>query len=208
MSEDQFSGDFNVMLLIDNTARKVPITKIDIDTPYLKGQVEEQFLPDAAYDLIIGNVPGARAADDPDPSWQGHVKEECAVTMRSQAKKAGERIPLKVPGNKESPVVDREKLEQMQCDDESLQKYWERNVVVVRGQAENSFEVKGGVLYHVYKHPYVDSGKPLEASYGSCAVEKSNNGTSSWIYHERSHGNKKRLIRFKVHSIRQVFKET
>ena len=30
VSEDQFTGDFNVMLLIDNMARKVPITKIDI----------------------------------------------------------------------------------------------------------------------------------------------------------------------------------
>ena len=49
VSEDQFTGDFNVMLLIDNTARKVPIAKIDIDTPYLKGQVETQCLPDAKY---------------------------------------------------------------------------------------------------------------------------------------------------------------
>ena len=40
VSEDQFTGDFNVMLHIDNTARKVPIAKIDIDTPYLKIQVE------------------------------------------------------------------------------------------------------------------------------------------------------------------------
>ena len=162
VSEDQFTGDFNVMLLIDNTARKVPIAKIDVDTPYLKGQVEAQCLPDAVYDLIVGNVPGARAADDPDPSWQGHVQEACAVTTRSQAKKAGERIPLKVPGTKESPVVDREKLKQMQREDESLQKYWEKNDVVARGQAENSFEVKGGVLYRVYKHPYVNGGKPLK----------------------------------------------
>ena len=73
VSEDQFTGDFNVMLLIDNTARKVPIAKIDIDTPYLKGQMEAHCLPDAVYDLIIGNVPGARTADDPDPSWQGLV---------------------------------------------------------------------------------------------------------------------------------------
>ena len=162
VSEDQFTGDFNVMLLIDNTARKVPIAKIDVDTPYLKGQVEAQCLRDAVYDLIVGNVPGARAADDPDPSWQDHVQEACAVTTRSQAKKAGERIPLKVPGTKESPVVDREKLKQMQHDDESLQKYWKRNNVVVRGQAEISFEVKGGVLYRVYKHPYMNSGKPLK----------------------------------------------
>ena len=44
VSEDQLTGDFNVMLLIDNTARKVPIAKIDVDTPYLKGQVEAQCL--------------------------------------------------------------------------------------------------------------------------------------------------------------------
>ena len=59
VSQDQFTGDFNVMLPIDNTARKVPIARITVDTPYLKGQVEAQCLPDAIYDLIIGNIPGA-----------------------------------------------------------------------------------------------------------------------------------------------------
>ena len=162
VSEDQFTGDFNVMLLIDNTAKKVPVAKIDIDKPYFKGQVEAQCLPDAVYDLIVGNEPGSRAADDPDPSWQGHVQEACAVTTRSQAKKAGERIQLKVLGTKESPVVYREKLKQTQRDDEILQKYWEKDDVVVRGQVENSFEVKGGVLYRVYKHPCVNGGKPLK----------------------------------------------
>ena len=39
VSEDHFTGDFNVMLLIDNTAGKVPMAKIDIDTPYGQGQV-------------------------------------------------------------------------------------------------------------------------------------------------------------------------
>ena len=79
VSEDQFTGDFNVMLLIDNTARKVPIARITVDTPYLKGQVEAQCLPDGIYDLIIGDIAGARPADEPDPTWQ----EVCAVTTRS-----------------------------------------------------------------------------------------------------------------------------
>ena len=138
VSEDQFTGYFNVMLLIDNTARKVPITKIDIDTPYLKGQVEAQCLPDAVYDLIVGNLPGARAADDPDPCRQDHTQEACAVATRSHAKKAGEHILLKVPDTNESLVVDRERLKQTQHDDESLQEYWEKDDAVVRGQAETS----------------------------------------------------------------------
>ena len=58
----------NVMLLIDNTARKVPIARIYVDTPYLKGHVEAQCLSDPIYDLIVGNVPDARDAQNPDPS--------------------------------------------------------------------------------------------------------------------------------------------
>jgi len=64
------------MLLIDSTARKVPIAKIDVDTPYFKGQVEAQCPPDPIYYLVVGNVPGARTADNSDPSCQDHVQEE------------------------------------------------------------------------------------------------------------------------------------
>ena len=75
----------------------------------VKGQVEAQCLLDPIYDLVIGNVPGARAADNPDPSWQDHVQEASIVTTRSQAKKVGEIIPLKVLSTNGSSVVDREK---------------------------------------------------------------------------------------------------
>ena len=89
--------------------------------------MEAQCLPDPIYDLVIGNVAGARAADDPDLSWQDHVQEASTVTTRSQAKMAGESIPLKIPSTNESPVVDREKPKQMQYDDESLHKYGEQS---------------------------------------------------------------------------------
>ena len=59
----------------------------------------------------------------------------------------------------------------MQRDDESLQKFWEKDDVVVRGQAETSFEVKGGVLYRVYKHPYVNRGKPWSRLWFLCSWE-------------------------------------
>ena len=141
VSEDQLTGDFNVMLLIDNTARKVPIARITVDTPYLKGQVEAQCLPDAIYDLIIGNVPGSRPADEPDPTWQ----EVCAVTTRSQAKKDGEISPLKVPSYQESPIVDKQNLKQMQSEDESLRKNWDRDEATTEGavavvKADDHFE--------------------------------------------------------------------
>ena len=146
------------MLLIDNTARKVLIARISVDTPYFKGEVEAQCLSDPIYDLIIGNVPGAREAENPDPSWQ----EASAVITRSQAKKSDQHTPLKVPSASESPVVDREKLIQLQREDESLKKYWDRDDILAKCQAEISFEEKSGVLYRGYKHPHVNSGKVLK----------------------------------------------
>ena len=104
VKEEQCMGDNSFMLLIDNTVKKVPIARITADAPYLSGEIEAQCLPDAIYDLIIGNVPGVRPADDPDPSWQ----EACAVTTRAQAKKEGKSTPLRVPNSRESPVVDRD----------------------------------------------------------------------------------------------------
>ena len=50
----------------------------------------------------------------------------------------------------------------MQREDESLRKYWDRGDVLVKGQAEISFEEKCGVLYRLYKQPYVNGGKPLK----------------------------------------------
>ena len=64
VAEDQYTGEYNHMVLIDGTVRKVPVA----NTPYLTGIVEAQCLPHAIYDLVIGNVPGARAADDPSHS--------------------------------------------------------------------------------------------------------------------------------------------
>ena len=38
----------------------MPIARISVDTPYLKGHVEAQCLSDPIYDLIIGNVRDAK----------------------------------------------------------------------------------------------------------------------------------------------------
>ena len=136
------------MLLIDNTVCKVPIARINVDTPYLSGEVEAQSLPDKIYDLVIGNVLGARPAEDPDPA----LKEVCAITTRSHAKKEGKSTPRKVPKSKVSVIVNRETLIKMQKEDGSLKNYWDRQDITKR-EKEVSFEVKNGVLFRIYKHP-------------------------------------------------------
>ena len=105
VTEEELTGRFGYMLLIDRTIRKVPIARVFIDTPYFTGEAEAQCLPDAMYDVIIGNIPNARGPEDPDASWE----IACAVT-RAQAKKGQGIPPLKVPDATKCATVTREQL--------------------------------------------------------------------------------------------------
>ena len=40
---------------------------MEVNTPFYSGQLEALVMPSLLYDLIIGNVPGARGPGDPDP---------------------------------------------------------------------------------------------------------------------------------------------
>ena len=53
-------------MTIDKRIIRAPIAKIEIDTPYLRREMEAVCLEDASYDLIIGNVEGARKPDEPE----------------------------------------------------------------------------------------------------------------------------------------------
>ena len=145
--DEQLTGRVGYMLLIDNTLREVPLAEITVDTPYLRGQVEAQCLPETIYDLIIGNVHGARAPDDPDPTWQ----EASAVTTRAQAKKSSTLKPLRIPEELRGSAVDRNDLSRLQKEDPSLEKYRSQTDPRKIHDGEVSFEEKNGILFRVFK---------------------------------------------------------
>ena len=58
----------------------------------------------------------------------------------------------------------------------------------VKGQAEISFAEKSGLMYCLYKHPYVNGGKLLKQVMVPEKFETPHNGSSSWIDHGQSHG--------------------
>ena len=157
VKEDQYTEKFAYMRLIDNSMRKVPIVKITVDTPYFTGETEAQCLPDAIYDLIIGNIPMARRPTDPDPDWH----KACAVTTRAQAKKEKQFTPLKVLDNLKSVNVSKEKLVEMQQQDHRLDKFREMKEPRIKGQQQVDFKIKGDVLYHLFTHPEVNNGKQI-----------------------------------------------
>jgi hypothetical protein len=59
-------GKSHLCFLIDGTVRNFPIAKINVCTPYFVGEVEAMCMENPVYELIIGNVPGARDPNDPD----------------------------------------------------------------------------------------------------------------------------------------------
>ena len=154
VNDDQYTGKYCYILLIDNTVWQVSIVKVQVDTPYLKGEVEAQCLPDTLYDLIIGNVEGARPPDDPDPDWH----DACAVTTGAQAKRDEKLTPLKTP-RVAGLSVSKEDLSRMQEEDPTLEKFQGMSDSKVRNDHEIAFKVKDGVLYRFYKNT---QGKTLK----------------------------------------------
>ena len=82
VNEKQFTGEFGHIMTIARDLIKAPIAKVSVDTPYFSGTVEALCLKDPLVELIIGNVSGARAPNDPDTNWTSCA----AVETRAQAK--------------------------------------------------------------------------------------------------------------------------
>ena len=62
---------------------RAPIAKIGVDIPYYVREVNALCFREPICELIIGNIPGAREPDDPNPTW-GYVartKEQETQTM-------------------------------------------------------------------------------------------------------------------------------
>ena len=93
MRQDQLNGKNQMCVLIDGAKISSPVATIEIDTPYLKGEVEAWCIQNPVCDLIVGNIERARLPGEPDPNWQ-LVQ---AVETRAQKKEAKTYKKLKVP---------------------------------------------------------------------------------------------------------------
>ena len=100
--------------------------------------------------MIIGNVPGARAAYDPDPEW--HMAN--VVAARSGAKRVGDATPVNVRPVDNWLEINREKIVEMQGEDVPLEKYYKKTDIKKKGLQEVKFEVNDRVLCRVFKHPH------------------------------------------------------
>ena len=71
-----FTGETRGCVMMDGRVIEVPVVKKKVDTPYCIGEVEGVAMKAPIYDLVIGNVHGARGQEDPDTSWEIPTGEE------------------------------------------------------------------------------------------------------------------------------------
>ena len=75
VKDEQFTGKIQRYVLIDGTVRDVPVTKIQVSSPYYSGNADALCMVDPIYDLILGNIQGVRNPNEPDEFWKGNASE-------------------------------------------------------------------------------------------------------------------------------------
>ena len=61
---EQFTGHQQTCILIDGTVRRVPLARLEVETPFFIGTVHASCMENPLYDVIIGNIPGAKTLEE------------------------------------------------------------------------------------------------------------------------------------------------
>ncbi|XP_071493976.1 uncharacterized protein [Diadema antillarum] len=156
----QMTGEESTCVLIDGTVKTLPVARIDVDTPFYVGKVNALCMKTPLYDLILGNLPGVREPDNPDPDWTATPMPVGAVQTRAQAQRDGKPFrPLRTPHPMED-IVTPTALKEAQQKDETLHRLREladtRSEKVSRNNGLSSFFYKDGMLYRSFHSPQMD----------------------------------------------------
>ena len=172
--EDQMLGLQSRCVLLDGTVRSYPVARIEVDSPYFKGTIEALCMENPLYGLVLGNIPGVREPDNPDPLWKLPVmKDELAhqdavedtlgaVQTRSQKTKLEKPFShLRVP-TKENVASKYEFANEQKTDATlaNVRNLAEKGSVRITGSANETRFVKDADLYfREFKSPKVERGR-------------------------------------------------
>ena len=157
VEDGQLTGEIRSVKQLLGTTDRVPVARVTVNTPYLVGDTEALCVNESLYDLVIGNVPGAREPFRPDNEWE----MVGAVQTRAQKKQNKLIQPLKV---KESEVteISAEEMSKLQKQDESLKRLWDKKDVKIAGESKSWFWVENDILRRSYSNPKVNCGNPVQ----------------------------------------------
>lgn len=86
--EENLTGKNHVIALLDRSVMRLPEAEISLSSPFLSGRVKVSCMENPLYDVVVGNVEGARDASAPDPDWkrpQNSLGIECTLQRNEVA---------------------------------------------------------------------------------------------------------------------------
>ena len=157
VGDRQLTGKTRSIVQMLGTRVRLPVAKIYVDTPYWKGEVEALCAEEMLYDLIIGNVRGARDPDDPDMEWE----EREAVETLDEKKEDLDVKSLKTAECQDTEATAVNYLE-LQEEDVSLNRLRRMTGIRRKRNSMSWFQTEKGILYRVFQSPKVNKGKPVK----------------------------------------------
>ncbi|KAM7288160.1 uncharacterized protein ISCGN_031849 [Ixodes scapularis] len=125
--KEAYTGILSPVFLMDKTVRHLPEAEIMVRTPYYTGKLTAKCVNDPLYDLVLGNVPLVRDANDPDPNWSLNVK------MREAHMSATEPADEQKTGT-EGVLAKETHVESLECSaDESLLEWGDKELMGTAG---------------------------------------------------------------------------
>ncbi|KAL3835979.1 hypothetical protein ACJMK2_021438 [Sinanodonta woodiana] len=155
--EDQMLGSESSCMLLNQTIDRVPVAKIEIETPFLTGTTEAMCMDNPIYDLTIGNVDGYRLPTLSD--FRFPIVQ--AVETRAQTDKKP-LLKLKVP--EAVTVISRDEFTHERIRDGSLSRLAEKicsgTAKYCKGGERSIFVRTKGLMYREFSTR--DGGKYLQ----------------------------------------------
>ena len=151
---ENLTGKMHSCMMVDRTTLQLPEAKVSLDTPYLKGDTLALCMENPLVDVIIGNIPGAGDAHNPNMNWVPAL----AVQTRSQAK-----LPKQTKASLKTPILSigifhlnkLRKLKLMIL----LWREFEKLVMSQKLKVMLSFFRKNDLIYRQFSSPNVEFGK-------------------------------------------------
>ena len=178
VKEDNFTGSMGYVMAMDRTLKEAPIAGIKVDKPYYTGVTQALCLRDLLFDLVIGNIPGARNPDNPVLGV-----EACAVAVtRAQARKDTTIKPLAAKDVTAPTSVTKDKLAKLLQEDTTMEKYVNLKNAVRKGDYEIKCEKRRGILYRIRSRVDRLGECSKQTDYGTKNVAKGGYGSRPRLY--------------------------
>ncbi|KAL1484489.1 hypothetical protein MTO96_011287 [Rhipicephalus appendiculatus] len=110
--ESELTGRTSPLRLIDGSIRVLPEAKIELEAPYFSGRVTALCMTTPLFDLIIGNIDGARGPNDPE-CLRDEPKMEPSSAEDPRREGTVDENPVKdtTPAQAEAEVLEKVKHE-------------------------------------------------------------------------------------------------